>query len=445
MTTETGTRGTTRLGETVTRAANLSRREATLLAVQTVGGRLGARLRAAAAWLGETVTPLGWVLAIVLVATVVLGARFGLVEAWVVAIIAGVLLALAVPFLVGGASYEVAFTLDRDRVVAGSEVVAELVVRNTAQRVALPGVLDVPVGPGIVEGYIPLLRPGASHTEEVRIAAPRRGIIQVGPMTVTRGDPVGVLRRDLSWPQIELVHVHPVTTPLPPTSAGFIRDVEGQPTSTIVDSDLAFHAIREYAPGDSRRHIHWKSTAKTGTLMVRQFEESRRAMIAVVLDVLAEDFADEDEFELGVSAATSLALQAVRDGRDVLMVTAGQGERRPGAAVSMTSLPTRSPKALLDASCAIELDAAAAPLEAVTALMAQTSPELSIAFLVTGSGATTQRLRRAAHPLPGTAVTVVVRVEPGAEPGLRSTRDFSMLTVGALGDLKHLLARGAVR
>ncbi len=446
MTTETGTgtRGTTRLGETVTRTGRLSRGESTRLAVRDATGCLGRSVRAAVAWLGETVTPLGWVLAILVVVAVVAGIRFGLVEAWVVAGIAFALLALSVPFLLGGASYDVRFALDRDRVVAGSEVGADLAVRNASRRVGLPGVLDIPVGPGLVESYIPLLRPGAAHTETVRIAAPRRGIIQIGPMTITRGDPIGVLRRDLSWPQVELVHVHPVTIPLPPTSAGFMKDVDGQPTHTIVDSDLAFHAIREYMPGDSRRHVHWKSTAKTGALMVRQFEESRRARIAVVLDVLAGRYEDEDEFELAVSAAASLALQAIRDGREVLMATASRGERRRGTAVSVTTLPTRTPKALLDATCALEVDAAAEGLHAVTALTAQTYPELSIAYLVTGAAATMDELRRAAHAFPIDVVTVVVRVEPGAEPTLRTTRDFAVLTVGVLGDLKHLIARGAI-
>ena len=42
-------------------------------------------------------------------------------------------------------------------------------------------------------------------------------------------------------------------------------------------------ALREYQPGDDLRHVHWKSTAKTGRLMVRQYEESRRSRMAVVL------------------------------------------------------------------------------------------------------------------------------------------------------------------
>jgi len=435
---------TTRAGETVTRAARVGRVESTLLALQSAGGEAWLRGSRVVVWLGETVTPLGWVLAIVFVVAVITGLAFGLVEAVVVAVLAGLLLVISLPFLVGAVHFDVGFALDRDRVVAGSQVNADVTVRNTGRRVSLPSTIDIPVGPGLVEAYVPLLLRGAAHTETISIAAPHRGIIKVGPMTITRGDPVGILKRDVSWPQVETVHVHPVTTPLPPSSAGFVKDVEGQPTRNIVDSDLAFHAIREYMPGDSRRHVHWKSTAKTGTLMVRQFEESRRARIAVVLDVLGEEYGSDDEFELGVSAAASLALQAVRDDRDVLMVTSGMSERRRGRMMSITSLPTTTPKKLLDATCAIQLDPRAQRLESVTTLTAQTFPQLSIAFLVTGSRVTVDRLRRAAHAFPANATTVVIRVEPGAEPTLRATSDFSVLTIGVLDDLKHLIARGAL-
>ena len=109
--------------------------------------------------------------------------------------------------------------------------------------------------------------------------------------------------------------------------------------------------------------------------------------------------------------------------------------------------PGRRPRrrsVAVDASCSIRLDPRAQRLESVTTLTAQTFPELSIAFLVTGSRVTVDRLRRAAYAFQVNATTVVVRVEPGAEPTLRTTRDFSMLTIGALGDLKHLIARGAL-
>ena len=109
-------------------------------------------------------------------------------------------------------------------------------------------------------------------------------------MTITRGDPIGILRRELRWPDVQRIHVHPVTVPLPSTSAGLIRDLEGTPSSTLVDADLSFHAVREYVVGDSQRHVHWKSTAKTGKLMVRQYEESRHARIAIILDLDTESY-----------------------------------------------------------------------------------------------------------------------------------------------------------
>ncbi|OJX67025.1 MAG: hypothetical protein BGO95_09815 [Micrococcales bacterium 73-13] len=436
---------TTQLGETIAERPRDARPLERLLgALRSAGRGIGRASRVAFGRVVDAVTPVGWLLVIVLVAGVLAGALFGLVEGWAVAVVAGALLLLSVPFLLGGIRLRVAFSLSQDRVVAGSRVDAAITVTNASRRVSLPVVLDIPVGSGLVEAAVPMLRGRASHVERLEIAAPRRSIIEVGPMRITRGDPIGILRREIDWPQVEQVYVHPVTVRLPSTSAGFVKDVEGQPTSRIVDSDLAFHAIREYIPGDSRRHVHWKSTAKTGRLMVRQFEETRRARIAVVLDVLAEEYGGEDEFELGVSAAVSLALQAVRDGREVLAVTSGRHELRRGPEAAITTLPTRSPKHLLDASCAVELDAAAEPLEAVTRLTAQAFPGLSIAFLVTGSGVAMQRLQRAAFAFPADATTVAVRVEPGAEPTLRATRDFTVLTIGVLDDLKHLIARGAL-
>src|SRR5699024_9984886 len=83
------------------------------------------------------------------------------------------------------------------------------------------------------------------------------------------------------------------------------RDLEGTPSSDLSSSDIAFHALRDYAPGDDRSHVHWRTTARTGKLMVRQFEETRRSHVVVALDDLAEHYASDEEFELAVSAAAS--------------------------------------------------------------------------------------------------------------------------------------------
>ncbi len=136
---------------------------------------------AGAEWLRTTVTPAGWLLVAVAVAGLAGGLLFGLVEAWVVAAIAVVLLVLSVPFLLGAHDYGVRLELAKDRVVAGSEVTGSLDIVNRAKGVALPGVVDIPVGSGLVEVHVPLLRGGADHREQLTISAYRRGVIQVGP------------------------------------------------------------------------------------------------------------------------------------------------------------------------------------------------------------------------------------------------------------------------
>ena len=100
-------------------------------------------------------------------------------------------------------------------------------------------------------------------------------------------------------------------------ASGFLRDLEGTPSSDLSSSDIAFHALRDYTPGDDRRHVHWRTTARTGKLMVRQFEETRRSHVVVALDNLADHYASEDEFELAVSAAASISAQTMREEKEL--------------------------------------------------------------------------------------------------------------------------------
>lgn len=440
---------------TRTRASTVTRHTGTRTSVVADGvfwGRRTARrggiiLRSIANWLRDTVNAAGWLLLLALAAGITLGLVGGLVEAWAIAGIAAALLVMCVPFLLGGHDYRIHLQLERDRVVAGSEVNGHLDITNRSKRVSLPGLVDIPVGDGLVEAHVPLLLAGAEHREQLTIAAKRRGVIDVGPMTIGRGDPVGILRRELTWPGIQRIYVHPLTVRIPSTSAGLIRDLEGMPTNDIVDADLSFHAIREYVAGDSPRHIHWRSTAKTGKIMVRQYEESRRSRIALLLGLNETDeYADDDEFEMAVSAASSLGVQGVRDGRDVLITASAKIPEFSRTAVhSIQTIPTQDAKTMLDAMSGIETSERAMRIEDVSKLTVTSFPELSIAFIVTGSVLPLQRLRAAAIAFSTQVKTVAVRCEPGAEPSFRTTRELSVMTIGALHDLQHMMARGAVQ
>ncbi|WP_314505714.1 DUF58 domain-containing protein [uncultured Microbacterium sp.] len=403
-----------------------------------------AALKAAAAWTARTVRPAGVLVVAAATVGLALGVAFGWME-WIVAgSIALLLLLMCVPFLFGARSYDVDLVLAHERVVAGSAVTGDIVVRNDSRRVALPGRVDIPVGAGLVEFGVPLLRPGQALSHPLEIPALRRGILSVGPATTVRSDPVGLLRREHAFDDVHELYVHPRTVAIPSTSAGLIRDLEGSPTRRLVDSDMSFHAIREYAPGDSRRQVHWKSTAKTGRLMVRQYEESRRSRMAVVLSVADAEYADADEFELAVSSAASLGLRAMHDAREVDIVTGAEIPRVVrGRLRAIRHIPTASRRVMLDGFSGVDVIANTMAIADVCRLAAEANERLSIAFVVVGSQVPLARLRQSALGFPADTAVVAVVCDERAHPRMRSLPGLTVLTVGTLDDLSGLLVRGA--
>jgi hypothetical protein len=401
-------------------------------------------IAAAAGWAARTIRPAGVLVVLAATAGLALGIVFGWVEWMVAGAAALVLVAASVPFLFGARSYDVDLSLTHERVVAGDGVTGEIVVRNDGHRIALPGRLDIPVGAGLVEFGVPLLRPGHTVSQPLDIPGLRRGIVTVGPATTVRSDPIGLLRREHAFEDVHDVYVHPRTTSLPSTSAGLIRDLEGSPTRRLVDSDMSFHAIREYAPGDSRRQIHWKSTAKTGRLMVRQYEESRRSRMAVVLGVAEHEYADPDEFELAVSCAASLGLRAVRDARDVEIVTGSEIPRVVrGRLRAIRHIPAGSPRPMLDGFSGVSTLESTMPIADVCRLTAESGDRLSIAFVVVGSRVTLTRLQQAALAFSADTSVVAVICDERAHPRMQPLSALTVLTVGTLDDLSGLLLRGA--
>lgn len=414
------------------------------VAVTSAARALGDASRVAGSWAARTIRPAGALVALAATAGLVIGIVFGWTE-WVVAGgISLVLLLLSIPFLFGARAYDVDLALTHERVVAGQGISGEITVRNDSRRIALPGRLDIPVGRGLVEFGVPLLRPGHTVSQPLEIPSLRRGIVPVGPATTVRSDPLGLLRREHSFDDVHEVFVHPRTVALPSTSAGLVRDLEGSPTRRLVDADMSFHAIREYAAGDSRRHIHWKSTAKTGRLMVRQYEETRRSRMAVVLGVAENEYLDDDEFELAVSTAASLGLRAVRDARDLDIVVGSEIPRVVrGRLRAIRHLPTISPRAMLDGFSGVERLESTMPIADVCRLTAEANERLSVAFLVVGSTVTLPRLQRAALTFPADTAVAAVICDERAHPRMRVLTGLSVLTVGTLDDLSGLLVRGA--
>ncbi len=130
----------------------------------------------------------------------------------------------------------------------------------------------------------PSSRPSPATRESFRLPAMPRGVHVVGPVTYEKTDPVGLVRGgSRSASRVELL-VAPRVTDLSVFAGGLTNDLDGATSQQLSMSDLAFHALREYVPGDDLRHVHWRSSAKAGELLVRQYHETRRGHVTVLVD-----------------------------------------------------------------------------------------------------------------------------------------------------------------
>ena len=288
--------------------------------------------------------------------------------------------------------------------------------------------LDLPVGEERASFWLPMLRSAEMREFRFRVPTERRGLVVVGPALSVQGDPFGLAGRETRWTGEEEVHVHPRTVRLPGRQTGFVHDLEGHASPNLSSSDMNFHALRPYVAGDDRRHVHWKSTARTGQLMVRQFEESRMSTVLLALDTGRASYIDEDEFELAVSVVASLAQQCILGESELSIVTS----REELAAASLTLA--------LD-----ELSLVEATPRGGVADLAHTCSRLehrsSIAMLVTGSTASLDDLRLASSRFDVDTRYIGIRVASGAELRHRQVGNVTLNQVGSLADLPRAMRR----
>lgn len=394
-------------------------------------GQPRAGLRRTATASLAVVTPLGWTVLLLGMGCWAIGWRLGWDEAMAIAAAAGLLLALCALLTAGRVRLAVGMSATPQRVVVGAPATGVVRVRNLARRRMLPVGLELPMGPGGAMFMLPTLAAGAEYDAPFVVPTDRRGVVAIGPAATMRGDPLGLLRRSTAWTERVDVFVHPITVHLDALGTGRLRDLEGQTVNELSPSDLAFHALREYEPGDARRHIHWRSSAKVGTLMVRQFLDTRRTHVAVILDADEASYSRPDDFELAICIAASLTLRVARDQQDVT-VLAGSHLASSNAG-----------RALLDAFSRVQLDDRPASgrrgLAGMTHEAIRIVPDLSMVLLVTGGALPYVEVQRAAGELPPEVRVVAVRADQGQQTGFQEAGGTHVLTLSRLGDLPGAL------
>lgn len=395
-------------------------------------GVLGGLIRLRAVMSRPPLSGFGWTVLALAVGLGLTGRTLGWIELTVPAVaLAAALLAGAV-LAIGRSTYHVELDMSDHRVTVGDRAVGRIVVRNESRRRLLPAQVELPVGRGSADFPLPSLGPGQEHEELFAIPTTRRAVVTVGPVRSVRGDPVGLVRRRLRWTDGVDLYVHPKLISLNGAASGVLKDLEGEATRVISDSDLSFHALRDYVAGDDRRHIHWRSTARMGRLMVRQFEDTRRTHTALALSTDPDDYADADEFEVAVAALASIGVQALRDERE-LTVLAGDG-----------ALRTDTPSRLLDDVSALETADGTRDGASLGRWIAQEVANATVAILVTGSVPDLSDLRASAVHLPSGVRTLLLVVDATGDGEVATHDRLSLARIGSLLDLPRVLRRVAV-
>ena len=376
------------------------------------------------------VTPTGWAVITLVIVGLVLAVAFQWVEALACALAGVVALVLAAMRVAWRPPHVVSIRVPNERIVAGQTAVGEISVRNERARSARSGIIELPIGTGTGEFVVPPLGAHETWDEMFLISSRHRGLINVGPARAVRSDALGLLRRVRMWDEPVLLHVHPRTVRVPFDATGFQLDVECVSTGKLSSSDVSFHALRDYEPGDDRRAVHWQSTARLGKLIVRQYEETHRSHHVIVLDT-SRDAWDHDTFETAVSVAGSLGLANLRESRPVSLSTT-EGWLPSGVAMR-----------LLDALSEVKARSFGDLSRRVREAVAQ-RPGVSALTLIVGPNVTDIEAAHLARLAPIDVPVSIIRI--GAE-GVRARRDLGrgvLLDCSTLDDLPRIIVAGGL-
>lgn len=269
----------------------------------------------------------------VLVSAVLLGA-LGLVTGYreflVLAVVAALVLVAAV--LVPRVTSPIDFArVDTPKFVPRGAMVS-ITLEATADRPAPPTrVIDQLAG-SAVPIDLPEIDPTLATVVTYRLQALRRGAHHVGPLLEERTDPFGLAVRTVEHDVTDEILVHPTIHRLQlPESGNRMRQTRATVMRFSEDPLADFRSLREYVVGDDSRLVHWASSAKTGTLMVRDHFELRRTTRCVILDTIDRTVTDL-LFEDAVEIAASLTCESLERGIPVVAKTRdphAPGHNRP--------------------------------------------------------------------------------------------------------------------
>ncbi|MEO5511543.1 MAG: DUF58 domain-containing protein [Longimicrobiales bacterium] len=166
-------------------------------------------------------------------------------------------------------------------------------------------------------GFIALIEPGEQGSAAAEVRFSRRGIYRLQRVIAATSYPFGLFakERDLQvdgvltvWPRTD----RPVRMPRPAGRRGSRTAAGGGAAVGAERGD--FRALRPYRPGDDPRDVHWRSTARRGEPIMREYDRDAAESYWIVLDLVA---AEDIVFEIAVELTAALAARAADAGERV--------------------------------------------------------------------------------------------------------------------------------
>jgi uncharacterized protein (DUF58 family) len=169
------------------------------------------------------------------------------------------------------------------------------------------------------------LDPGADLRLEWGIKPERRGRLRVDLVSVGSLFPFGFLRKDIGTEVMAETVVWPAPIEYRRHATAVVRRSLGGERVARAGAGGDLLALRRYTTGDSHRLIHWKASARMGTLLVRQFTAESAEGYALWLRTDAGIWSRPEQFELLISFTATLAEDLFRGGRlQSVAIDAGQ-------------------------------------------------------------------------------------------------------------------------
>jgi uncharacterized protein (DUF58 family) len=234
-------------------------------------------------------------------------------------------------------------------VYPGTRVAVSLTVENRGAATAPFLLVEDAISPGlgsparVVVSGIPA---GLNQTVSYSLVARRRGHYAIGPASTSITDPFGLASVRVQDEAHSDLVVYPAVEDIEPWRLGIRGEGAGESTvRQLYRSAAEFYTMREYVTGDDLRRIHWPSVARTGQLMIRQDESTRRSVATLFLDNRSPALGGDGSpgFERAVSVTASIGRALFLGGFVVRFATVDAPGRPMGETALLETLAGTAP------------------------------------------------------------------------------------------------------